>query len=164
MDQSQEDILESRKRFLKEYEKEFFLFHRGRMKRLDFLMLMMGASAIDRLGEYIETSVDIPYLAWVFYIFALYLRICILPKRLRDIGFSGLFAIPIMLLNALVVGFMFMGFEDPSTFTGDDQYLFASLMALAVLNLPLFFWPSQKRDNKFGVYHPWSLMGGYKAK
>jgi uncharacterized membrane protein YhaH (DUF805 family) len=140
------------KRLNREF-KELFVLTRGRIHRVDYFLISMLLKGLGDLVELIPTG------AWWGYVIAIplellsiYIGICVTTKRLRDIGLSGWFLIPVFLL--ISIGFVGMGRAESTT------YIFSSLFVVLLPSLILVFWPPQRKDNKYGPYDEYSILGG----
>ncbi len=133
-----------------EFKKDFFVLTRGRMNRTDFFcfsfMLFGISSALLRLGG----GTGLPSLVIG------YISLCLVCKRLRDIGFSGWLFV-ILFFPAITFVIYSNGLNDDSS----DFEIFISFVFLSgffLMYMLLFFIPSEKRDNRFGHYTDLSYM------
>lgn len=154
------EILEYRE----QYYKDFIYIHKGRMKRLDFFFSVFLVNALGNFLSKNETEGNFLFFVPIYFFLA-YLGINFICKRVRDIGLSAWWAI-IPAVFASVLGVIHElateGVLDRHFF--DDNIFLAALLVVGVVFiLPLYFWPSQKRDNRGGAYYPYSSFGGYKA-
>lgn len=145
--------------FREQYQKDLLLIHKGRMKRLDFLFSVFALKGLTRVIEKFETPQNSDYIFYFIYIPLLYLVINFICKRVRDIGLSSWWTVIPTVLAFLLSGTEYLANEH---FLEDIGLIALVIVGLTFL-LPLYFWPSQKRDNKYGRYYPYGYISGYKA-
>lgn len=145
--------------FKRQQDQDFLLIHRGRMKRLDFFLMSVAIKMItnfmhDKIGDS-NLNMLIP-LVLVF----VYLELNIIFKRTRDMGFSPWFAA--IAISALAAVPIYLEVTQ-APFDPDSPVYPAFFGGMILLSFLLVFWPSQKRDNQYGRYYPYSYVGGYKT-
>ncbi|MBK9585615.1 MAG: DUF805 domain-containing protein [Alphaproteobacteria bacterium] len=150
--------------FRKVFERDFLIIYRGRMKRLDFFFWVMALNGLGKILEKFETPQNSDYYYFIYFPLG-YAAINFICKRVRDIGLSAwwavipaLFGITIATLRELA-----LAGELGEMPIDDDLVLMALIAGFVIFLLPLYFWPSQKRDNKYGRYFPYGYLSGYKA-
>ena len=158
------DEEEQRKReyleFRKVFEKDFLVIYRGRMKRSDFLFWNFGLNGFFKIIEKFETPQNADLFLFCFYLPLGYVFFNFVCKRVRDIGFSAWFA-TLPILASLIGGGLYELRNDPD-FDIDPNIVLLTVAIAALFFIPLYFWPSQKRDNKYGRYYPYGYLFGYK--
>lgn len=129
------------------------------MKRLDFFLM---AVAIKMIANFMHDKiVDTHFYIFIPLIFALvYLELNFIFKRTRDIGLSPWFAV--IAISALAAVPVYLEVTQ-APFDPDSPVYPAFFGGMILLSFFLVFWPSQKRDNQYGRYYPYSYVGGYKT-
>lgn len=136
-----------------QFIKQLFWVHKGRMSRLPFLFVnvvtKLGQNVLDR-----ETgSQALDFLALVVSFSLIWLSICALAKRFRDIGLSGWFATLYVLWIAGLTLLLLNSFDASPANDGSSIYVSYFLIAvIAASVLALFVWPGQKFDNRYGPH------------
>ncbi len=129
------------------------------MKRLDFFLMAFAMKAIANfMGDMITDS---NFYMFIPPIFALvYLELNFIFKRTRDIGISPWLAlIAVSALSAIPIYLE----VTQAPFDPNSPVYPAFFGGMILFSCFLVFWPSRKRDNKYGRYYPYSYVGGYKA-
>lgn len=131
--------------------KDLFKIHRGRINRLDYFLISFFTNALLSAGSILlvkfQEITGIPELitlviTLVLALIVTYVSFSIIAKRLRDIGLSGWFTIPFLLIAGSL--YYAVGAVGGWVLT----------IAFAIPALFIIFWPGQKKDNKHGPYDP----------
>lgn len=149
--------------YREEYYKNYLLVDRGRMKRLEFFISVFLLNALSRLFMKLETQVN-EQLMFIGYLVILYAAINFILKRVRDIGISPWWAL-FPAVFGIVIGTlreMALSGQRVDHLISDDAVPVVLLAGVVFLLLPLYFWPSQKRDNKYGKFYPYGAYSSYK--
>ncbi len=122
------------------YMQGFFTIHKGRMHRWDFFLCIIFAMVLKGSIGFVFVYIGMTKMLAMVYIIVtfayLYFIYSAFAKRLRDMGFSGLFLLPCVILDVVIYNY-------------DIELLYYSNLLLL-----LFFvlWPPQKKDNHYGAY------------
>ncbi len=134
--------------------KELLYINKGRMHRLDYLSAIFVLNFFADLVDFIPEDASLLY--WVpgimFLLLVGYFSLSVLAKRLRDIGLSGWFSLPILILVGIIP--LSLGLES----------IILKLLHTGIIVITagaLLFWPPQKKDNKYGKYDAFSLLTGF---
>lgn len=145
--------------FKKQFERDFLVFYKGRMKRKDYLMIALLVGIPLAFALYFIDLETHFFLGLVLAVLGLYYSSSLHIKRLHDIGLTGWYIVPYyFLLNTKEI-FQFLGYELTQQVLAVAFY--CSLLSI-VFGIVLIFCPSQKQDNKYGRFYPYSYIGRYK--
>lgn len=128
--------------------KDLLFIHKGRVNGFDLFFLNFALKGCQKILEY-ESSIAI--LNWALLaisLFLTYISISATTKRFRDIGISGWFALPYLLIAIVFITMVF----NADQFVNQDLFLYSGLAGMLILGFTLVLWPAQKHDNKYGPY------------
>lgn len=145
--QEKEGSLDYKKELEQKWMNLIFI-HKGRMNGLDFFFLNVCLNGAQKIVEYDTGVAILNWLLIAMSTFFAYIGICGITKRFRDIGISGWFSLPYIVVTSV---FVYLATNAPG-FEQTKIYWFTGLIGTVVTGLTLVFWPSQKRDNKYGSY------------
>lgn len=144
------------KKLLDEKNSDLLKVHKGRLNGKDYFWLsVLFGLASNALAGFLGV-LFIPVS-----LFFIYAEFCLSAKRFRDIGISGLFSIPfvVVLLILSLIG----------TYQPEEEGL--ALVAILFFLIPavlmkiiLAVWPAQKADNKYGPQETISILFGVIKK
>ena len=134
------------------------------MKRYEFFINILALNLVSAFVEKFEDSKNFAYIFIFLYLPISYLFINFFCKRVRDIGLSGWWAlIPVLLVLALGALRELALAGELGDMPIDEALVPAALVvAIVLLLLPLYLWPSQKLKNKYGVYSPFCHVSAYR--
>jgi uncharacterized membrane protein YhaH (DUF805 family) len=146
--------------FKSQFQKDFFIFYKGRIKRKDYFLIgLLFGIPLALIITYIDFE-EYLFLGLALALFILYFSVCLHVKRFHDIGLSGWYVVPYLLLTFSQEIYEILGYELNRDVL--SHVLIYTLLSF-VFSAVLIFCPSQKNDNQYGRYYPYSYVGGYKT-
>lgn len=134
------------KKALEEKWKNLIFIHKGRVNGFDLFFLNFIISGFDSIAESDTGLEPLNWLLTAVSLFSVYIGMSAVVKRFRDIGISGWFAVPyILVISPLAIYLLGSDYQN-------NPYFIPNLIGLTIMGLGLIFWPSQKHDNKYGPY------------
>lgn len=137
------------------YMQGFFTIHKGRMHRLDYLVCFMLADFLYSRVVILFENIDMTKISAIVFITIavvhLYFVCCIFSKRLRDVGLSGLWIIPFVIIDVCI---SFIEMPRGWIESGLIEYTYITAAGYIAVFIFLLLWPPQKTDNEYGAFDP----------